>query len=312
LMCRRCVSLANAELSRRVGMLKAKTILLMLFVVLAWGSAFPLVKVVLAEVSPMTLGFIRFLVATPFLVLYAYVEHGKGYWRTFVENPLLLALMGVTGVTGYHLLQNLAAEVSSPTSQSIIISSNPIMVALLSAVLLEEKIGKTKLVGIAIGFAGVLVIVLSENSTAFGGSSNLVGDLLNVGAAFSWAVYSVLSKKLATTHSAIELTATSMVFGTLFFVPVVYLRERPQLPTSLPVWLGVAELSLIASCLAYAVWNYLLSQEDASKVSISLFLIPVVSAAISVTLLSEPLTFPIIVGMVMVITGVLVAERNRV
>jgi drug/metabolite transporter (DMT)-like permease len=293
-------------------MLKANTILLMLFVVLAWGSAFPLLKVVLTEVSPMTLGLIRFLVASPFLVLYAYVAHGRGYWRTFVENPFLLILMGLTGVTGYNLLQNLAAEVSSPMSQSIIISSNPMMVALLSAILLKEKIGRTRMLGIAIGFAGVLTIVLSEDSTAFSGSSSLVGDLLNVGAALSWALYSVLSKKLTTSHSAIELTATSMVFGTLFFVPVVYLRENPQLPTSLPVWLGVAELSLIASCLAYAVWNYLLSQEDASRVSISLFLIPVVSTAISVTLLSEPLSLPIIVGMIMVIIGVLVAERSRV
>lgn len=283
----------------------------MIFVVLVWGSAFPLVKVVLAEVSPVTLGFIRFLVATPFLVLYAYLRHGKGYWRTFVENPFLLALMGLTGVMGYHVLQNLAVEVTSPTSQSIIISSNPIMVTLLSAVLLKEKIGKMRMLGIAIGFAGVLIIVLSENSTMSNGSS-LVGELLNVGAAFSWALYCVLSRKLSTTHAAIELTATSMVFGTLFFLPVMYLRETPHLPTSLPVWLGVAELSLVSSCLAYALWNYLLSQEDASKVSISLFLIPVVSAAISVTLLSEPLSFTVIVGMVMVIIGVLVAERSRV
>lgn len=292
--------------------MKAKTILLMVFVVLVWGSAFPLVKVVLAEVSPVTLGFIRFLVATPFLVLYAYLRHGKGYWSTFAQNPFLLALMGLTGVMGYHVLQNLAAEVTSPTSQSIIISSNPIMVTLLSAALLKEKIGKTRILGIAIGFAGVLVIVLSENSAMSSGSSSLVGELLNVGAAFSWALYCVLSRKLATSHAAIELTATSMVFGTLFFLPVMYLRESPRLPTSLPVWLGVAELSLVASCLAYALWNYLLSQEDASKVSISLFLIPVVSAAISVTLLSEPLSFTVIVGMVLVIIGVLVAERSRV
>lgn len=291
--------------------MKAKTVLLMVFVVLAWGSAFPIVKVVLAETTPVTLGFIRFLVATPILVLYARLRSGRNYWRTFIEKPFLLALMGLTGVMGYHVLQNFAAEVTSPTSQSIIVSSNPIMVTLLSAVLLKERIGKTRILGIAIGFAGVLLIVLSENPTASISSSSFVGELLNIGAAFSWAIYCVLSRKLATSHTAIELTATSMVFGTVFFLPVLYLRENPHLPTSLPVWVGIVELSLVSSCLAYALWNHLLSQEDASKVSISLFLIPVVSAAISVALLAEPLSPMDIIGMAMVISGVLVAERSK-
>jgi len=139
--------------------------------------------------------------------------------------------MGLTGVMGYHVLQNVAAEVTSPTSQSIIVSSNPIMVALLSAALLKEKIGKTRILGIAIGFTGVLLIVLSENPVASANSSNFIGELFNVGAAFSWTSYYVLSRKLNTSHAAIELTATSMVFGTVFFLPVVYLRENPRLPT---------------------------------------------------------------------------------
>ncbi len=291
--------------------MKAKTVLLMLFVVLIWGSAFPLVKAVLVETTPVTLGFIRFLIATPILVLYAQLRRGREYWRTFTQSPLLLALMGLTGVMGYHVLQNLAAKVTSPTNQSIIISSNPIMVTLLSAVLLKEKIGKNKILGIAIGFTGVLLIVLSENPLASAISSSFVGELLNIGAAFSWAIYCVLSKKLTTSHTAIELTANSMVFGTVFFLPVAYLYEDPHLPTSLPVWLGIAVLSLVSSCLAYALWNHLLSQEDASKVSISLFLIPVVSATISVALLAEPLSSTVIIGMVLVIVGVLIAERSR-
>jgi len=102
-----------------------------------------------------------------------------------------------------------------------------------------------------------------------------------------------------------------MVFGTVFFLPVLYLREKPHLPTSLPVWADIAELSLVSSCLAYALWNHLLSQEDASKVRISL-LIPVVSATISITLLAKPLSSTVIMGMVMVIVGVLAAERSRV
>ncbi len=290
--------------------MKAKTVLLTTVVVVAWGSAFPILKVVLTEVSPVTLGFIRFLAATPFLVLYSRLKYGKGYWNTFMESPLLLGLMGLTGVTGYHVLQNLAAEITSPTNQSIIISSNPIMVTALGALILKEKIGKNRILGIALGFAGVLLIVLSDNYAMSSVSTSLVGELLSVCAAFSWALYSILSRKLSASHTALELTASSMVFGTIFFIPVVYLTGNPHLPTSLLVWLGVAELSLISSCLAYALWNHLLSQRDASTVSLSLFLIPVVSATISVTFLSESLSSTTVVGMVMVIIGILIAERS--
>ncbi|MEM2094884.1 MAG: EamA family transporter [Candidatus Bathyarchaeia archaeon] len=289
--------------------MKVKSVLLTSIVVVAWGSAFPILKLVLAETNPITLGFLRFLLATPILVLYAHLSYGKEFWSVFTEEPLLLALMGLTGVVGYHVLQNFAAEETSPTVQSIIISSNPMMVAILSSILLKERVGKSRVVGIALGFTGVILIVISDSYSASTIPSSLVGELLSIGAAFCWALYSVLSKRLSANHSAVELTASSMVFGTFFFLPAVYFTGKPQLPTSPLVWLGTLELSLISSCLAYALWNHLISKRDASRVSISLFLIPVVSAAISVIFLAESLLPTTVVGMMMVTAGILVAER---
>jgi len=290
--------------------LRARTLTWLTLIVLMWGSAFPLVKVALSEVPPVTLGFLRFLLATPILVLYAYLKDGKGLKTVLLKNPISLVVMGMTGVMGYQVFQNIGVNLTSASNSSIIVSSNPIIIALLSGPLLRERMTRTRALGIAVGFSGVLAIILSESPGSSTVSSSFVGDVFSLGAALSWAIYSVVCRRLAPHYAPTGLTAASMAFGTIFLLPPMYLLEDPHLPTTLQVWLALAALSLGASCLAYALWNNVLSEEEASKAGVALFLIPVVAATLSVAFLSEPFTVPLLVGMVLVFLGILIAERS--
>jgi len=275
-----------------------------------WGSAFPLVKVALSEVSPITLGFLRFLIATPVLVFYSHLKDGRGLKTVLLKNPVPVALMGLTGVLGYQFFQNIGVKLTSATNSSIIISSNSIIIALLSIPLLKERMNVARAFGTALGFSGVLAIILSEGRDLSASPSSLIGDLFSLGAALSWAIYTVVSRKLATTHTPTRLTAASTALGTVCLVPPMCLLETPRLPATFQVWSAVTALSLGASCLAYALWNQVLSEEEASKAGIALFAIPVVSSTISVIFLSEPFSLPLLVGMVLVFSGVLIAERS--
>jgi drug/metabolite transporter (DMT)-like permease len=290
---------------------KAANIVRLTLIVLLWGSAFPLIKIALSEVPPVTLGFLRFLVATPILTLYACVKDAKGFRALFRNNVLALILMGLTGVMGYHVFQNIGIQHTSATNSSIIISSNPIILAVLSILFLREKVNATQALGIVIGFAGVVTIILTEGRGLPIGTSGLVGDLLSLGGSVSWAVYSIFGKRLSTRVNPTALTAASTIFGTIFLIPPTLLLEKPHLPTTSAVWLAIVTLSLGASCLAYVLWNQVLSEEEASRVGAFLFLMPVVTTALSVALLSEPLTLFIVAGMGLVLSGVFITERNN-
>jgi len=281
-------------------------------IVLMWGSAFPLVKIALSEVPPVTLGFLRFLIATPVLALYSCLKDKRGLKTALPKNLTPLALMGLTGVMGYQVLQNLGVKLTSATNSSIIISSDPIIIALLSRPLLRERIGVARALGIVVGFSGVLTIIISEGQGLSNGSSSLIGDLFSLGAALSWALYSVVGRRLARYHNPTGLTTFSMAFGTLFLAPPMYLLEIPHLPRTVQVWLALMALSLGASCLAYALWNQVLSEEEASKAGIALFMVPVVASALSVVFLSETFTLPLLAGMTLVLSGILIAEKDGI
>lgn len=291
--------------------MKAKNLVRLTLIVLLWGSAFPLIKIALLEVPPVTLGFLRFLVATPILTLYAYVKDAKGFRALFRSNVPALILMGLTGVMGYHVFQNIGIQHTSATNSSIIISSNPIILAALSILFLREKVEVTQALGIVIGFAGVVTIILTEGRGLQIGTSSLVGDLLSLGGGISWAVYSIFGKRLSNHVNPTALTAASTIFGTIFLIPPTLLLETPHLPTTSVVWFAIVTLSLGASCLAYVLWNQVLSEEEAFRVGVSLFLMPVVTTALSVALLSEPLTLFIVAGMGLVLLGVFITERNN-
>jgi drug/metabolite transporter (DMT)-like permease len=290
---------------------KAKNLVRLTLIVLLWGSAFPLIKIALSEVPPVTLGFLRFLVATPILTLYAYVTDAKSFRALFRNNVPALILMGLTGVMGYHVFQNIGIQHTSATNSSIIISSNPIILAVLSILFLREKVEATQALGIVIGFAGVVSIILTEDRGLQIGTSGLVGDLLSLGGGISWAVYSIFGKRLSNHVNPTALTAASTIFGTIFLIPPTLLLETPHLPTTSTVWFAIVALSLGASCLAYVLWNQVLSEEKAFRVGVSLFLMPVVTTVLSVALLSEPLTLSIVAGMGLVLSGVFITERNN-
>jgi drug/metabolite transporter (DMT)-like permease len=291
--------------------MKAANLVRLTLIVLLWGSAFPLIKIAFSEVPPVTLGFLRFLIATPILTFYAYVKDGKGFRGLFRKNLLTLIGMGLTGVMGYHVFQNVGIQHTSATNSSIIISSNPIILAVLSVLFLKEKVKATQALGIIIGFTGVVTIILMEGQGLPIGASSLVGDVLSFGGGVSWAVYSIFGKRFSTRVNPTTLTAASTIFGTIFLIPPTLLLEKPHLPTTGGVWFAIVVLSLGASCLAYVLWNQVLSEEEAFRVGVSLFLMPVITTVLSVALLSEPLTPYILAGMGLVLSGVFITEINN-
>lgn len=288
--------------------MKLKSVLMFAFVVFLWGSSFTLLKLGLEEMPPLTLAFLRFVIVLPFLVAFAYYRDKRTFNKSILRDWKTFSMLGLTGVTLYHAFQNLGLQLTTASNSSLIISANPAFIALLGYLYLEERITWKRVIGIALAFLGVvLVIRLFEWSLNPGG---IVGDLLSLGAGLSWSLYSVLSRKVLSSYDADKVTLFSLIFGTLFLLPSAFALEEPVLPVSAWIWFLLLILSLFCSGLAYLFWSKALEEVSATEAGVFLFFLPVVSVSVAHFVLFEALDVLFAVGAIFVMIGVVITERS--
>lgn len=274
--------------------------------VLIWGLTFVPTKVALAEVPPFTLAVLRFLIALAILVP---LDARFGAARRYRNLPrATLMAMGFTGVALYFGFQNLGMARTSATDAGLISGSVPAVTAALSAAVLRERLGALRSAGIAASMAGVAVMVLGS-STAGGGS--LEGDLILLGGPLSWAVYTLLSKRIGGSVPNVTLLVTTMAFGTLLLLPAAFveLATAGFGPLSAEGWLSILFLGIAGSAASFFCWNAALRHLDASEAAVYINLVPLVAVLSAVLMLGEQLTIPQLLGGALVLLGVYLAGR---
>lgn len=273
--------------------MKLKNVLMLTFVVFLWGSSFTLLKLGLEEIPPITLALLRFSIVLPLLVALIY-HKSRSALSDLVKDWKTFSILGLTGVTLYHVFQNLGLQFTTASSSSLIISASPVLIASLEHFYLKETLGLKRIVGMILSLLGALLII-----KPFEWSINpigIMGDLLSLGAALCWACYSVLGRKAVANYGAELVTALSMIFGTLFLLPSAFFFERPVLPMSLWVWLLLLILSLFCSGLAYLLWSRALEDQSATTAGVFLFLIPVISLSVAHFVLADPIDILFAIG----------------
>lgn len=283
-----------------------KSALYLLITVFFWGTSFIFVKIGLEEVPPVTLAMLRFAIAIPLLFLLMRRPLGQPLSNEKKEWVPLLFL-GLTGVTLYHLFQNVGMGFTSASESSVIIASNPVFIALFSRILLGERLSKAKATGILIAFSGVILVVLRDGISF--GSPSFLGDLICLGSVFSWVAYSLYTKKRLLRSSPIEITAYSSLFGMIFLAPIALATEGFAVPVLPSSWLSLIMLGVFSSAVGYLLWNRALSEITASEAGSYLFLIPVIASVSAFIFLGERLDGPFFIGSAFVILGLILTTR---
>ena len=284
--------------------------LLLVLISLTWAGSFIAVKVTVDEISPIDLGFLRFLVATPFMVLILFLR--KKDIRIPVKELPSLIVIGLTGVTLLYIFQFTGIEYTTASTSSVLINVNVIFIALLSAFFLKEKFSIMKTLGVAISFFGVIVVILSQttNETILFNNIFLIGSIFIILSAFCWAVYSIVGKKLLTRYDSFIVTTYAFVLGTIFFLPVV-------LPNILGVvqnisfngWIAIFYLALLCSVFGYVAWYYALSKTEAGRAAVFLNLIPLFTITLSFFIKEIP-TILFLIGAILIIYGVYLTQKS--
>jgi drug/metabolite transporter (DMT)-like permease len=222
-----------------------------------------------------------------------------------------LALMGFVGVFIHQMLQSYALTMTSATNTGWLIGITPIWSAVLSAIVLRERFGFWKALGLAGGFAGALLVVTKGDFSArVLGRPSTLGDLLILVSTINWACYSVLGHRTIRELGPRRATSGSMLFGTLmlapFFVAQKGWRQLPNLTAT--GWGALLFLAVACSALGYLFWYGALERIEVSRVAALLYAEPLVTFVAAALLLGERVSGTVVIGGVLVLASVLVAQ----
>lgn len=264
-------------------------------------------KRAMVELPPFTLVLLRFfisagvfaavLVALPGPKLPPRPLWGRILWLGFLAGPVNQGLF-------FHGLSK-----STAAHAALLYALTPVGVFVLASLRRQERADGRRLTGIAVAFAGVVVLLLGRGLSSAAGP--LAGDLFILAAVAAWVLYTTDGRTLIAEAGAVRASAWSMTAGTLLITPLaplVFDGEAVASASAL-VWACTLYLAVLTSVVAYILWYYALSKAPASRVAVFSNLQPVATAVAAWALLGEPLTWEIAVGGVLVIVGVRLAQR---
>ncbi len=283
---------------------------LLVLVSFVWAGSFLVVEAATKEIDPIDLGFLRFLVATPLMLLLV-VLRKKPLKMPRKELPWLVVL-GLTGVTFLYLFQFIGIHYTNAPTASVLINTNVIFIAILSGLFLHEALTGKRIAGIVLSFIGVIVIMVSDIQKQQWTLDNLffIGGILVLLSAFCWALYSFVGKRLVQTYDEFVITAYAFGFGTVCYVPFVILDIHLVFQQiSLNGWLAVLYLALTCTLFGYLGWYYALKHIDASKAAVFLNFIPLFTILMSI-ILGAALSWFFFLGAGLIIYGVYLTQKT--
>ena len=273
--------------------MNSKQIFLALIVPITWGLGFTLAKIGMEQFSALLIMSIRFGIAG--LVLVWFTKPPWGHMREI----FVVALIGST--IQYGLTYNGLKGIDASTAAILVQLEGPIL-ALMGTILLKEKLGLTRALGMGFAFLGVFIIA---------GEPRLDGHIdsviLLVAGSTVWAVAQIMISRLKGL-SGITILAWVAIMATPQMLIASLIIEDGQwqaiTSASLVDWSIIFYLAFIMTVVGYSVWYHLLSSVDVSKVSPFLMLLPITSIIAGMVLLDEKLTLSMIIGGLMIMTGV--------
>lgn len=283
-----------------------------LLIILIWAGSFIFIRIGLKDFPPITLAFLRFAAASIFLLFFYLFNKDKEEKKLNLKAKFLeLNILALTGVSLLYIFQFYSLKFISAATGSIVINSTTIFMALLSALFLNEKLNKRKVLGILIAFIGVSTLVSNGWKNIDFSSNQFLGGVLMLGAALCWAIYSVITKKVLQFNSSLTITLVTFLLGTVYLFPTAFILEDPIetiFKASKTGWFSVFYLAFLSSALAYFLWNKILMKSEVAKVGAILYVIPIPTIIFEYFLLKEAITKITLIGAFLVIAGVYLTE----
>lgn len=273
-----------------------------------WGGMYVVVKVVVAVIPPLELVWIRYVIAFIALVIIGLIKRQS--WRINKRHVSLIVAIGVIGNAISIVTQEYGTMLSSAQMGAIITSSTPAFMVIFARLLLKEQLNWKKGTSVCLATIGVLFIVGNAHinvSSQLGGISLLV-------AALTWALMSVLIKRVPNSYSPVVITTYSILVAILVLTPFVY-RGLGEIHISKlidpTIGGGLLYLGIVSTALAFILWNRGLQLLNASSGGLFFFFQPLVGTLLGWLLLGESIGGTFWIGSFLILSGVLLVIKEK-
>lgn len=293
---------------------KTKITFLLIIAVISWACAFPFIKILLEELTYINLTIMRFTIVCTFLTIFMLLNKKK-FPIPKRKEIIPIFLLGFIGIIIYHIGLNYGEQYVSPGAASLIIATIPIFTAILSIIILKEKITSKKITGFFLSLTGVVLISLLGTAETKIQIEYILGAIGVLIAAIVASLYTIAGKKMLEKHSAVYLTFYAILFGSIGLIPFIPLSNQlltsQVLKMSYQAWGALLFLGIFSTIIAYYIWYAALKIKNASEISIFLYAIPVLSTILSYFLVDQQVTIYFILGGILVLAGLYIVNTKK-
>lgn len=278
---------------------------------LFWGGTFIAGRLLVGEVEPFAAAFLRFAIASITLLIITLRTHKKlppiqrNQWF-----PLLI--LGLSGVFAYNAFFFRGLQLIEAGRAAVIIANNPIIIAIFAAIFFGEKLNLLKTIGIILSICGAIVVITQGDPASLLRNGIGIGDLYILGCVGCWVTYSLVGRSAMRGLSPLVAVTYSALIGTLLLFPAAWLEGLPKqiADYSLTAWLSLFYLGLCGTVLGF-VWYYQGIQKIGStRAGQFINFVPISAIILSAWLLDEPLTTSLLLGVLLVSSGVYLTNRQ--
>jgi drug/metabolite transporter (DMT)-like permease len=276
-----------------------------------WGGTFIAGRMIAHSVHPVCAAFLRFAIATLFLLLLTVRVEGR------IPVPgkkqiLPVILLGMTGVFAYNILFLTGLRHIQAGRAALIVATNPVFISLLSALFFRERLNWTKGVGICLSVAGAMIVISNGRIADLGSYRIGTGELLIAGCVLSWVAYSLIGKSVMAQLSPLTSVTYSALVGTALLFPAAWYSGLGREISGYAVrdWADLFYLGFFGTVIGFSWYYQGIERIGPMKASVFINFVPVSAIALASFILKEQITRSIVLGTMLVITGVYLTNAS--
>jgi len=284
---------------------KKKAILMTILAGFLWGTSFPAIKIGLQFMDAYTFVFLRFLVASIASLVVALLTKSLSFE---FGNKRLVLFLGLSNGIAY-LLQYVGMVSVAASESSLFVNLSAVWVAILSTLVLKERLGYKKWFGVTMSFVGVVLITTNLDFVAIG-KSNIIPNFLVISSGILWAVFTVYSKPMVReSKNIIKSMNWLMLFTMLPLLPIGPFSAGTFILLPWNAWLAILYTALFCWVIPYYLWLRGLKHISSVTSSVVLLTEIVVAVSISTIFLGEALTVTSSFGAIFIIVAMLLVSQ---
>lgn len=269
--------------------------------VIIWGFSFISIKICVDVISPMTLIFIRFMMASLILFILLKIKEPKA--RIKKKHMPSLILSGILGITLYYYLETMGIKLVSPSHVSIIGATIPLFTVVGDLVMYKNKITLKITLSLILSLLGICFVV-GTNFSMMAQDGSGKGYIMVFASVLCWVLYTLLTKSLFESYSGLFIVTYQTIFATIVLVPFAMFEGIKLSNINGVVLINILYLGIISSALAYYLYTIGMQNLGISKSSFYVNLIPIITILASSIILKEKITLNIIIGTVLILLSV--------